>query len=158
MVLETRRIRGALPLDDRERAGSDIFRRQEGSRPVRQQAGGEGERILYSAADRQELPGLSQRGQQGADYGGFEKNKALLYNFLSALSAFSGALITYYLTFIRNIEQFLIPFAAGGFIYIAATDLMPELHKKHQMNESIIQLTTIITGIGLMSLLKIMLS
>jgi len=91
-------------------------------------------------------------------YGGLTKRKALTYNFVSALTAIAGAFITYNLTYIQGIEQFLVPLAAGGFIYIAATDLMPELHKRRQANESIIQLAAILTGIGLMSALKILLS
>jgi len=88
-------------------------------------------------------------------YGGIGKRKALAYNFVSALAAIVGALITYHLAYIQGLEQFLVPFAAGGFIYIAATDLMPELHKKYGAKESLIQLAAILTGIGLMSALKI---
>ncbi len=90
-------------------------------------------------------------------YGGFEKKKALTYNFLSALAAVAGSLVTYYLASqIHGVAHFLVPFAAGGFVYIAATDLMPELHKRTQGKESLIQLITILTGIALMSTLKIL--
>lgn len=90
-------------------------------------------------------------------YGGFEKRKALTYNFLSALTAIAGSLITYYLAFhIQGLVHLLVPIAAGGFIYIAATDLMPELHKRTQGKESLIQLLTILAGIALMSTLKIL--
>jgi zinc and cadmium transporter len=90
-------------------------------------------------------------------YSGLGKRKALAYNFVSALTSVAGALITYYLTFIQaGIETFLVPFAAGSFIYIAATDLMPELHKRHQVGESMIQLAAILTGIGLMFALKVL--
>jgi len=65
---------------------------------------------------------------------------------VSALTAVIGSLIAYYLaSYIQGVEQFLVPFAAGGFIYIAATDLMPELHKRTQAKESLIQLVTILT-------------
>ena len=90
-------------------------------------------------------------------YSGFGKKKALTYNFICALTAVAGSLVTYYLaSSIQGVAQALIPFAAGGFIYIAATDLMPELHKRTQGKESLIQLLTIITGIGLMYALKIL--
>jgi len=90
-------------------------------------------------------------------YGGFGKKKALTYNFLSALAAVAGALLTYFLaSYIQGVEGYLVPFAAGGFIYIAATDLMPELHKRTQARESLIQLLSLLTGIGLMSALKIL--
>jgi len=87
-------------------------------------------------------------------YGGFSKRKALTYNFISALTAILGAVTTYYLAYLQSIEALLVPFAAGGFIYIAATDLMPELHKKSQANASLIQLLAIVLGIGLMAYLK----
>jgi zinc and cadmium transporter len=92
-------------------------------------------------------------------YGGLTKRKALAYNFVSALTAVAGCLVAYYLaSYMQGVEFFLIPFAAGGFIYIAATDLMPELHKRYRAKESIIQLTAILIGIGLMATLKLLLS
>jgi zinc and cadmium transporter len=92
-------------------------------------------------------------------YGGLEKRKALTYNFLSALTAIAGSVVTYYsAAYIHGVEQLLVPFAAGGFIYIAATDLMPELHKKNQGKESVIQLLSVLAGIGLMSTLKMLLA
>lgn len=86
-------------------------------------------------------------------YGGFTKRKALFYNFLSALTAILGAITGYFLANSINITYFL-PFAAGGFIYIAATDLIPELHKKIKISESILQFIFIIIGLGLMWSLK----
>ncbi|MEM0007130.1 MAG: ZIP family metal transporter [Candidatus Bathyarchaeia archaeon] len=88
-------------------------------------------------------------------YGGLSRKKALTYNFISAVTAILGALATYFLAYLRSIETLLVPFAAGGFIYIAATDLMPELHKKSHAGESIIQLFVILLGIGLMAFLKV---
>jgi len=86
-------------------------------------------------------------------YGGLGKRKALTYNFISALTAILGAIVTYYVVYLRSNYALLVPFAAGGFIYIAATDLMPELHKKSHAGESIIQLLSILFGLGLMAYL-----
>ncbi|MEM3437460.1 MAG: ZIP family metal transporter [Nitrososphaerales archaeon] len=89
-------------------------------------------------------------------YGGFRKTKALFYNFISAITAILGAFFTYYLThYTEHIATLLLPFAAGGFIYIAATDLLPELHKREKMKDSIVQLIFLLLGIILMWLLKI---
>ncbi|MEM3673337.1 MAG: ZIP family metal transporter [Candidatus Bathyarchaeia archaeon] len=88
-------------------------------------------------------------------YGGLSKKKALTYNFLSAITGVVGAVTTYYLTYLQSIGVILVPFAAGGFIYIAATDLMPELHKRVHAGESLVQFLTIVMGIGLMAQLKI---
>jgi len=86
-------------------------------------------------------------------YSGLGKRKALTYNFISALTAILGAIVTYYVVYLRDNYTLLVPFAAGGFIYIAATDLMPELHKKSHAGESIIQLLSILFGLGLMAYL-----
>jgi zinc and cadmium transporter len=91
-------------------------------------------------------------------YGGLGRRKALTYNFISALTAILGALVTYYLVIIQNLSALLLPFAAGGFIYIAATDLLPELHKKPEPSAAFTQLISIISGIVLMAYLKIALS
>jgi len=89
-------------------------------------------------------------------YGKFSKLKALFYNFLSALTAILGAVLTYF--FSMNIEGLvtaLLPFAAGGFIYIAMSDMIPQLHKEEKLSNSFIQLISILVGIGIMFLLKI---
>jgi zinc and cadmium transporter len=52
----------------------------------------------------------------------------------------------------------MAPFASGGFIYIAATDLMPELHKRNGARESITQLIALLTGISLMSALRLVMA
>lgn len=84
-------------------------------------------------------------------YGGFAIKKALLYNFLSALAAVLGAVtILLVSTSEVNLTKFLIPFAAGGFIYIAGTDLIPEMHKSNEFKKGIGQVMTFLLGIGLM--------
>ena len=89
-------------------------------------------------------------------YGGFSKLKALFYNFLSALTAIIGVFIGYFLTTsIGNFSNVLLPIAAGGFIYIAASDLVPELHKEPDLNKSTLAIITFILGIILMYVLKL---
>jgi zinc and cadmium transporter len=84
-------------------------------------------------------------------YGGFARAKALKFNFLTALTAIAGAVIVLLINFDTvNIARFLIPFAAGGFIYVASADLIPELHKDTNPKKSFWQLTTFILGIALM--------
>lgn len=85
-------------------------------------------------------------------YGGLSKKKALMYNFLSAITAIIGAIITYFIGSTYNVEM-LVPFAAGVFIYIAATDLMPELHKRNKISETLTQLLAIIFGVLIFLLL-----
>lgn len=84
-------------------------------------------------------------------YGGFTKVKALTFNFLTALTAIAGAVIVLLLNINDGkLTEFLVPFAAGGFIYIASADLIPELHKDTEPKKSFWQLVTFILGIGLM--------
>ena len=84
-------------------------------------------------------------------YGGFSKKKALLFNFFSACLALLGALIGYFLlSIIVNVIPFLLAFAAGGFIYIASSDLIPELHKTKHIKGSLIQIFFLTIGIALM--------
>ena len=84
-------------------------------------------------------------------HGGFTKSKALLLNFLSALTAVAGAVIALLLNnFIPNMTNFLIPFAAGTFVYIAGSDLIPELHKELSLKKSFIQLILFVLGIFVM--------
>lgn len=83
--------------------------------------------------------------------GGFSKGKALLLNFASALLAVVGAVFSLTLdNYIENIESIIIPLAIGGFIYIAGSDLIPELHKENQIGKSILQLISFILGIAVM--------
>ncbi len=81
-------------------------------------------------------------------YGGFKKSMALLLNFLTALTALLGALVALSLGFyMENFTLFLVPFAAGGFIYIAGSDLIPEMHKEVKPLKSVAELTAFILGI-----------
>jgi len=84
-------------------------------------------------------------------HGGFSKSKALFYNFLTALTAVVGTIISLLLFYhTKNIQNFLIPFAAGSFIYIAGSDLIPELHKEVDIKKSTVQITTFLLGIAIM--------
>ncbi|MBS3101281.1 ZIP family metal transporter [Candidatus Woesearchaeota archaeon] len=83
-------------------------------------------------------------------YGGFSKAKALVYNFLTALTAVIGALAAYfYSSAIGNSTTFLTSFAVGGFVYIASSDLIPEIHKEKDLKKSLVQLVLLALGIFL---------
>ena len=80
-------------------------------------------------------------------YGGFSKKDALTYNFITALTAFVGAIAAYfYISLIKNFIGIVAAFAAGGFIYIALTDLIPELQKEKKLEKSLYQFFLIILG------------
>ena len=86
-------------------------------------------------------------------HGGWEKKKALLYNFLSSLTFLIGGLITYSISSKIDVS-FLIPFAAGNFIYIGATDLIPEVNKHKKLKNNIIHFLFFAIGILLMYILS----
>ena len=84
-------------------------------------------------------------------HGGFSKGKALFYNFVTALAAVLGAIVSLSISsYVENITVFLIPFAVGGFIYIAGSDLIPELHKEVEVKKSLLQFVAIVLGVLVM--------
>jgi zinc and cadmium transporter len=88
-------------------------------------------------------------------YGGFTKKKALLFNFISALTAMLGALVGYFISgFAQGFSNFILPFTAGGFIYIAASDLIPEIHKEKDLGRSTAAFIAFLFGIIFMGLAK----
>ncbi len=90
-------------------------------------------------------------------YGGYTPKKALLLNFLSALTAFAGALISLILgPHVKGYSLALLPITAGGFIYIAGSDLIPELKVCETLRDSSYQLISMILGIGIMSALLLL--
>ncbi|MDD5618736.1 MAG: ZIP family metal transporter [Candidatus Omnitrophica bacterium] len=88
-------------------------------------------------------------------YGGMTRFKVIFYNFLSALLAVVGTIVGYYFSSkVSDLSSFILPFAAGGFIYIASCDLIPELHKQKNAHKANISLLFFILGIILMVWLK----
>jgi zinc and cadmium transporter len=85
-------------------------------------------------------------------YGGFTRSKALLFNFATALTAVIGTVLVLIIDVRTDqITKLLVPFAAGGFIYIATADLIPEIHKHTETKKSIWQVTVFFLGIGIMA-------
>ncbi|HNX82541.1 MAG TPA: ZIP family metal transporter, partial [Candidatus Omnitrophota bacterium] len=84
-------------------------------------------------------------------YGGLNKNKALFYNFLSAITAVIGTVIGYALANTSDdFLKLLMPVAAGGFIYIASCDLIPELHKQSDIKKATLSMVVFILGVAFM--------
>lgn len=88
---------------------------------------------------------------------GLKPRRALAFNLLSALAAVVGAVITLVVaSSIDGVERVLVPVTAGAFVYIASTDLLPELHKEPEFGRSLVQLVGVLAGIGVMALLLIL--
>ncbi len=98
--------------------------------------------------------------QEIGDFGilvfkGLSVRKALIYNFLSALTAVAGALISLLIgPHIQGYTAVLLPITAGGFLYIAGSDLIPELHHHSDhfnVSSTILQFICIVLGIAVMA-------
>lgn len=100
--------------------------------------------------------------QEIGDFGvlihaGLSVKKALLFNFFSAIMAVLGTMIAFLIG--HHVEGFaitLLPIAAGGFIYIAGSDLIPELKSECELDESLKQFALLVLGISIMLLLVLL--
>lgn len=89
--------------------------------------------------------------QELGDFGilihsGWSTAKALLFNFISSLTFLAGGLIVYFLARDVNVS-YLLPFAAGTFIYIAAVDLIPEIKTPSELKSRFSYFTFFIAGL-----------
>jgi len=98
--------------------------------------------------------------QEIGDFGillhaGFPKKRALFFNFMSATLAMLGTTIALLVgSSLESFSSVMLPFTAGGFIYIAGSDLLPELQKELEPAKSTVQLLAMAGGIGLMLILR----
>jgi zinc and cadmium transporter len=84
-------------------------------------------------------------------HSGYTRKRALFLNFLSALTALLGAGLFFVLGGLaESLSMYFVPLAAGGFIYIAVADLIPELQKTTDSKHSLYQLAAVILGILVM--------
>ncbi|OGZ34238.1 MAG: hypothetical protein A2174_03480, partial [Candidatus Portnoybacteria bacterium RBG_13_41_18] len=100
--------------------------------------------------------------QEIGDFGmlirfGLTKKKALIFNFISSFSAIFGALASLIIgSYIKDYALIILPITAGGFIYLAGSDLIPELHHETKISASLGQLMAIILGVGAMAALLLL--
>jgi zinc and cadmium transporter len=87
-------------------------------------------------------------------HGGYSKKKAFIYNSISSITTIPAAVISY---FVLGSISFIMPYAlaisAASFLYIALSDLTPELHKKWGLKQTLKQLVLILTGVLIMILI-----
>jgi len=83
-------------------------------------------------------------------YSGYSRTKALLFNFLSALTAIAGGVLFYFFSgMVSNMEGYALAFTAGMFIYISCADIIPEMHKEKGAKKSMLQLILVLLGAAL---------
>lgn len=88
-------------------------------------------------------------------HGGWPKRRALLFNVLSGLTFLLGGLLAYGLSFRMDVS-WLIPFAAGNFLYIGASDLVPEVNKHHDLKANAAHLVAFVLGLLLLFFAKVL--
>lgn len=82
-------------------------------------------------------------------HGGWNKRRALLFNFLSGLAFLAGGLLAYAAS--REIDvHWLVPLAAGNFLYIGASDLVPEVNKARTFKTNLLHFLVFAAGLGLL--------
>lgn len=87
-------------------------------------------------------------------HSGFSRRRALFLNFISAMLAGGGALLALILGGRSSaLVAWLPALAAGGFLYLAGSDLVPELHKTTELKKSLLQFAAMLVGIALMAAL-----
>lgn len=86
-------------------------------------------------------------------HSGYTKKRALLFNCLSAAASILGAVFVLIMSSsLDGVVKYMLPFAAGNLLYIAGSDLIPELHKQTKIGKSLIQLIFMLVGMGFMYL------
>jgi len=100
--------------------------------------------------------------QEISDFGvlihaGYTKARALWVNFLSAITAVAGTVLVLVAgSFSESLTVWLPPIAAGSFIYIAMSDLIPEMHKQTSTKHSLLQIFFVFVGVGVMLAMLLM--
>ncbi|HPR91556.1 MAG TPA: ZIP family metal transporter [Candidatus Paceibacterota bacterium] len=84
-------------------------------------------------------------------YSGLKRKKVLFYNYLVSLTSFLGSLVTYFLgSRLETFNNYVLPFVAGSFIYLAASDLVPELKEEKHFGHFVLEFLGFLLGIGAM--------
>jgi zinc and cadmium transporter len=100
--------------------------------------------VAWVAAAAHEVP------QELGDFGvllhsGWSRRRALLFNVFSALTFLVGGLVAYAASS-RIDVTFLLPLAAGNFVYIAASDLVPEVNRPRELRSGAVHLGCFLVG------------
>lgn len=103
---------------------------------------------------------LHELPQEIGDFGvllhsGFTRRRALLANVLVSTTAVMGGILGYTASHsVTAFASYLLPIAAGGFLYIAAADLIPELKSVAATKKTLVMITTFLFGVIIMYLVK----
>jgi zinc and cadmium transporter len=109
--------------------------------------------VTWIAAAAHEVP------QELGDFGilvrgGWSRLSALVANFLSAATILPGALLAYFLASEVDVAL-LLAFAAGNFLYIAASDLIPEIKHDRRLRNNVVHFTAFMAGVVVIALTRV---
>ena len=88
-------------------------------------------------------------------YGGYPPRKALLYNFGAGMAGVLAAVLVLVIgPQVQGLADWLLPITAGAFLYIAGSDLIPELNRRHSYpaHKAVSQLLMMLLGVAVMAL------
>lgn len=110
--------------------------------------------MAWIAAAAHEVP------QELGDFGvlvhsGWSKQRALLFNFLSGLTFLVGGIVAYFAAG-RGSIPFLVPFAAGNFIYIGASDLIPQVNRHDSLAANAVHFASFAVGLAALWFLRVL--
>ncbi len=92
--------------------------------------------------------------QEMGDYGilvyaGVERRRALMLNFAAATSVILGGVFgSLFLEAMENLEGYMVAFSAGAFLFLSASELIPEMHEEHDRGKALLQLVVLILGMA----------
>jgi zinc and cadmium transporter len=85
---------------------------------------------------------------------GFSRTRAYAYNLICSLMAVVGGLTGYFtLGSASELIPYALVLASSGFIYIAVSDLMPQMQRRATIHETVVQMLLIGLGVGIVLLL-----
>ncbi len=99
--------------------------------------------------------------QEMGDYGiliyaGIERRKALILNSAAALSVVVGGVFgSFFLSAVENLEGYMVAFSAGAFLFLSASELIPEMHEEHDRGRALLQLVILVLGMATIYMLGI---
>jgi zinc and cadmium transporter len=108
---------------------------------------------IWLATAAHELP--QELGKYGVLlHGGWDRRRAMIVNTFFSLSFLVGGTLTYAVSLQVDV-RFIIPFAAGNFIYIGASDLIPEVNKNHHISTNLVHFSSFLAGVGVLFLVRL---
>ncbi len=99
--------------------------------------------------------------QEMGDYGilvyaGMERRRALLLNTAAAMSVIAGGLFgSFFLNTVENLEGYMVAFSAGAFLFLSASELIPEMQEERDRGKALIQLVVLILGMATIYMLGV---